>query len=170
MHKLIIPHAVNMTHYNAGAIVFGCIDDRFSHLLARLIEFLKEEGKYDYVDRVIFAGGAGDLAATGTHEQKALLGQIAKSAALHHTPTIIATTHEDCGAFGEEAKCGGNRPMQFLVHLKRHHEIETAILARYPKFDGRIEHYYLSINGVIKIDLRRKGLGDEETRALRLTA
>lgn len=41
MHKLVIPHTVDMTHYKAGAIVFGCIDSRFHLQFEELIQYLK---------------------------------------------------------------------------------------------------------------------------------
>src|SRR3989344_2482057 len=123
MHALTVPVRADLTHYQAGAIVFQCFDDRFFHLFERLMEALEKEDAAEeagvdqavvYIDRVITAGGAKDLATDGTPEQASLFGQIAKSVKLHHTRSIVAVTHEDCGAYGEEATQGGNRPKQFL--------------------------------------------------------
>ncbi|MBI4086572.1 hypothetical protein HY416_01165 [Candidatus Kaiserbacteria bacterium] len=176
MHKLTVPVSVDLTHYQAGVIVFQCFDDRFFHLYERLMEELGKEaaGEGDtavvYIDRVITAGGAKDLAADGTPEQTSLMGQIAKSVKLHHTRSVVAITHEDCGAYGEGATAGGDRQKQFLFHVARHREIEAAILTRYPEFAGKIRHFYLSINGAIELDITKEELNEEEARGLNLAA
>jgi len=162
MHKLVFSHKVDMTHYKAGAVIFGCIDDRFSHLLARLIEHLKEEGKYDYVDRVVVAGGAKELG-----RETFLWRQIEASVLLHKTPTIVLTTHEDCGAM-EWSTRRGSRDTQFLFHLEKHREIEREVLFRFPKFKGKTRHFYLSARGAIELDLSQERLSEEEVLALAL--
>ncbi|OGG54127.1 hypothetical protein A2851_00760 [Candidatus Kaiserbacteria bacterium RIFCSPHIGHO2_01_FULL_53_29] len=178
MHTLTVPVRADLTHYQAGAIVFQCFDDRFFHLFERLMEALEKEDAEEagvdqavvYIDRVITAGGAKDLVADGTPEQVSLMGQIAKSVKLHHTHNIIAITHEDCGAYGDEATQGGDREKQFLYHVARHREIEAAILAKYPEFAGKIRHFYLSINGAIELDIAKEELTEEEARGLSLFA
>lgn len=175
MHTLKIPIGVDTTHYQAGAVVFGCLDDRFYHLFERLVEMLEAEGGYSgeeaivYTDRVIFAGGGKSLGEEGTPQQAQLMNQIGTSVKLHHTRNIVVTTHEDCGAYGEEAASGGDRRKQFLFHGARHREIEDAILARYPEFKGKIRHFYLSINGVIEMDLVDEEITETEAEALALT-
>jgi len=151
-----------MTHYKAGAVIFGCIDDRFSHHLEKLIELLKEEGKYNYVDRVIVAGGAKDLG-----KERAFLKQVEVSVRLHHTPTIVLTTHEDCGAM-EWSSQRGHRDAQFRFHIEKHREIEREVLFRFPKFKGKTRHFYLSAKGAIELDLSQERLSEEEIRSLAL--
>jgi len=63
MSELVIPYTVNMAHYEAGAIVFGCMDDRFNPLFEELVESLKRVGDFSHVDRVLFAGGGRNWAA-----------------------------------------------------------------------------------------------------------
>jgi hypothetical protein len=176
MHTLRIPIGVDTAHYRAGAIVFGCIDDRFYHLFERLVEMLEAEGGYSedgalvYTDRVIFAGGGKSLGEEGTIKQEELMGQIATSVKLHHTRSVVVTTHEDCGAYSEEATFGGDRQKQFLYHLDRHREIEKAVLTRYPEFVGKTRHFYLSANGVIEMDINDEDLSEKEARELALIA
>jgi len=158
MHKRITEYTVALVHYTAGFLAFGCLDDRFYKPFDTLVEVLKKQGGHDHVDRIVFAGGAHDLAVADSAEQESLFGQIEKSIKLHHTHSLVAVTHEDCGVFGEEAKCDGDREKQFSVHLAKHQEIEAAILRRFPQFNGNIRHFYLSINGAIEINLTQKEL------------
>lgn len=165
MHKLIVPYAVDLTiEYEAGAVAFFCIDARVQPLSEELVEYLKQEGKYDYVDPVTVAGGAKGLSAPAVF----LVEQIRASVRLHHTPTIVLTTHEDCGAYGHLAK-RGSRTDQFLFHLEQHCEIERAVLFRFPKFKGKTRHFYLSAKGAIELDLSAEKLSEEEARTLSLT-
>ena len=169
MYKLVLAAHIELTHYDAGAITFGCLDDRFHWLFEDLVAQLEYDGGFEHTDRVVYAGGGHDIAADQTSSQAALFDQIAKSVELHHTPSVVVTTHEDCGVFGEEAKCGGDRRKQFLFHLTRHREIEEAIVARYSQFLEKVRHFYLSINGVIEFDPWQE-LTEEDAVAVALAA
>lgn len=167
MHQLVVPHIVDLTHYKAGAIVFGCIDDRFYPLFEKLVAFLKAEGKHDHVDRVMFVGGAKELGGNSPAERRVLFEQIEKSVRLHHTGSIVLTTHEECGAMEWSPRLG-NRDGQFLFHLAKHRGIEGEVLFRFPRFKGKTRHFYLSAHGAIELDLSQKRLSEEETHTLLL--
>ncbi len=169
MRQVVEYNPVALVHYKAGFLAFGCFDARFQVPFSRLVEHFAEGDKHQYIDQVIFAGGACDLADSGTAEQRALFSQIEKSVALHQTPALVLTTHEDCGRLGEEAKCGGDRQAQFLFHVAKHREIEKAVLTHFPAFAGHVRHFYLSINGAIEMgDLNVDSLSDSEVVALAL--
>jgi carbonic anhydrase len=158
MHTLLVPDEIDLeSHYLAGTCAIGCLDRRVRSLFNTLVQELEKRGGYDNTDIVIFAGGAWNLAEAGSVSQKALLEQIVLSMKLHETSTVTATTHENCGAAGEEAQCGGDRRKQFLIHVERHRRINATIRKQ---FEGTIRNFYLSKNGVIEIDLALEELSD----------
>jgi hypothetical protein len=94
--KRIIEFKNSSEHYKADACIVWCFDDRFSDLL----EETKKKFNLKRIDQVEVAGGAKELAGSGSGTDF-VLDQVYKSIKLHHTPLIILMVHKDCGAYGK---------------------------------------------------------------------
>lgn len=100
-------------HYQADALIIGCIDDRFSSSLEKFMEMQGFKNK----DVVKVAGGAKALTGSPSDPDFSfLMKQIQTSLNLHNPKKVIIVTHSDCGAYGGLSAFGNDSKLEMDKH------------------------------------------------------
>ena len=120
--------------YQADACVLTCFDARFELVIRK---FLRRRGAAVY-DQIKIPGAAKALAApVNDGDRDFVLRMIETSVALHHSPRMILTAHNQCGAYlGRPAE-------EIAADLDRAAEV---VRAAQPSL--AIERYFLDFDGV----------------------
>ena len=121
--------------YKADACIVWCFDDRFSPLL----ESFMREKQFSHTDLIKIAGGAKDFASLAdTSAREYLLGQIANSIKLHHTPLVILMAHSECGAYD-----GSIDESFYVAELKK---AANVVKEKFPAI--LVESYFADFDGM----------------------
>ena len=105
--KCIIHYRAHRVHDEPmkGCVV-GCFDPRFQRGLAATCQ-IELSAYIDGVDLVNVAGGvARNVESENAELRDDVLRQALASVKLHRTPTVLLTSHEDCGALGGSSRFG----------------------------------------------------------------
>lgn len=122
--KKVVSQLVPEEHYKADICLVWCFDDRFRKLRE---EFIRENG-FKYVDFILIAGGAKDIASPDKDSNcEFILDQISKSIALHHTPLVAFMVHAGCGAYSASGVKFGNKDEEIEYLKKELEKAETAL-------------------------------------------
>jgi|SRR3989338_4324330 len=126
-------------HYKADACIVWCFDDRFSPLL----ESFMREKQFSHIDLIkIAGGGAKDLASPAdASAREYLLGQVANSIKLHHTPLVILMAHSECGAYD-----GSIDENFYIAELKK---AANVIKEKFPEIS--VESYFADFEGILLV-------------------
>jgi hypothetical protein len=152
-NEIIIPTShITPVPYKAGACAFLCFDQNFRDLSVKFLAYL-EEKKGKWIDPVVIPGGAKNLGSLIHTDRACAFGFLDVSIHKHDVESFVFTTHAMCQAYGVVAECGGDPEAQLEFQRREHAVIDLMTRKRYPEFTGPIEHYYLSLDGVMKLDL-----------------
>lgn len=144
-------------HYEADAVIFWCVDDRFGGAYKRmgqgvrlLDEFIGQKS-FSRVDLFMVAGGAKGFAdEDGSLDKNFLFSQLEKSIKLHKPKVVILMVHSDCGAYGKKFDSLAAEKEFFRGELNKSEEAVEKFLSE-KGINMPIEKYFAHFGGLDRV-------------------